>query len=129
MLGLGTAARKVFGTPNDRKVKSTRPTVQKINALEPEFEALSDADLKARTLALKERVAAGESLDDILPEAFANCREAGRRLPRPRAPWRRPAGELEVAPSQPDGPPAPVSHAACRPGHFTECPRSVNPPP
>ncbi len=79
MLGLGTAARKVFGTPNDRKVKSTRPTVQKINGLEPEFEASSDEDLKSRTLALKERVAQGESLDDILPEAFANCREAARR--------------------------------------------------
>ena len=45
MLGLGTVARKVFGTPNDRKVKATRPLVEKINALEPEIEALSDQGL------------------------------------------------------------------------------------
>ncbi len=79
MLGLGTVARKVFGTPNDRKVKSTRALVQKINDLEPEFEQLSNDDLSRRTLDLKARVASGESLDDILPEAFANCREAARR--------------------------------------------------
>ena len=79
MLGLGTIARKVFGTPNDRRVKSVRPLVAKINALEDEFKALSDEGLKERTEALKARVAAGESLDDILPEAFANCREGARR--------------------------------------------------
>ncbi|WP_375260761.1 preprotein translocase subunit SecA [Palleronia sp.] len=79
MLGLGSVARKVFGTPNDRKVKATRPLVDKINALEPEFEPLSDDDLVAKTAELKERVANGESLDDILPEAFANCREGARR--------------------------------------------------
>ncbi len=79
MLGLGTIARKVFGTPNDRKVKATRPIIEKINALEPEFQALSDADLIARTEALKARVAGGETLESVLPEAFANCREAARR--------------------------------------------------
>ncbi len=79
MLGLGSVARKVFGTPNDRKVKSARPLVQQINDLEPEFEQLSDDDLKSRTLDLKTRISRGESLDDVLPEAFANCREAGRR--------------------------------------------------
>ncbi|WP_135502667.1 preprotein translocase subunit SecA [Roseovarius aestuariivivens] len=79
MLGLGTVAKKVFGTPNDRKVKSTRPLVDKINALEPEFEALSDEALKEKTSEFKKRVAEGESLDTILPEAFANCREAARR--------------------------------------------------
>ncbi|MBL8561593.1 MAG: preprotein translocase subunit SecA [Gemmobacter sp.] len=80
MLGLGTLARKVFGTPNDRKVKSVRPLVAKINALEPEFQALSDEGLIARTRALQERVQVkGESLDSILPEAFANCREGARR--------------------------------------------------
>ncbi len=80
MLGLGTLARKVFGTPNDRKVKSVRPLVAKINALEPEFQALSDEGLIARTRALQERVQVkGESLDAILPEAFANCREGARR--------------------------------------------------
>ncbi|MFN3292867.1 MAG: preprotein translocase subunit SecA, partial [Gemmobacter sp.] len=79
MLGFGTLARKIFGTPNDRKVKSVRPLIARINALEPEFQALSDEGLKERTAALKARVAAGESLDDVLPEAFANCREAARR--------------------------------------------------
>ncbi|MCF8484453.1 MAG: preprotein translocase subunit SecA [Rhodobacteraceae bacterium] len=79
MLGLGTLARKVFGTPNDRKVKSVRPLVAKINALEPEFAALSDDDLKKRTEAMARRAQSGESLDDLLPEAFANCREGARR--------------------------------------------------
>jgi preprotein translocase subunit SecA len=79
MLGLGTLAKKVFGTPNDRKVKATRPLVDRINALEPEFQALTDEGIKERTAALKARVAGGESLDDVLPEAFANCREAARR--------------------------------------------------
>lgn len=79
MLGFGTLAKKIFGTPNDRKVKAIRPLVEKINALEPEFTALDDAGLQARTLQLKERAAQGESLDDLLPEAFANCREAARR--------------------------------------------------
>ena len=79
MLGLGAIARKVFGTPNDRKVKATSPIIDKINALEPEFQALDDAGLKDRTAALKDRVAKGESLDAVLPEAFANCREAARR--------------------------------------------------
>ncbi|MDX5357042.1 MAG: preprotein translocase subunit SecA [Rhodobacterales bacterium] len=79
MLGFGTLARKVFGTPNDRKVKSVRPLIARINALEPEFLALSDDGLKERTAQLKDRVAKGESLDAILPEAFANCREAAKR--------------------------------------------------
>ncbi|SMX46895.1 preprotein translocase subunit SecA [Actibacterium lipolyticum] len=79
MLGIGTLAKKVFGTPNDRKVKATRPLVEKINALEPEFEALSDEEIIAKTAALSERAKAGESLDALLPEAFANCREAARR--------------------------------------------------
>jgi len=79
MLGLGTLAKKVFGTPNDRKVKSVRPLVARINALEPEYQALSDDGLKAKTAELQARAQAGESLDDLLPEAFANCREAARR--------------------------------------------------
>lgn len=76
---LGKIARAVFGTPNDRKIKATRPLVAKINALEEEFAALSDEDIKARTEDLKTRVAGGEKLDDLLPEAFANCREAAKR--------------------------------------------------
>ena len=78
MLGLGTIRRKVFGTPNDRKVKSVGPLVDRINALEPEFAALDDSGLVARTEALRAR-ARTEPLDDLLPEAFANCREAARR--------------------------------------------------
>ncbi|WP_170373173.1 preprotein translocase subunit SecA [Ruegeria arenilitoris] len=79
MLGLGTLAKKVFGTPNDRKIKATRPLVEKINALEPEFEKLSDDDLKAKTEELRKRANEGESLDDLLPEAFANVREGAKR--------------------------------------------------
>ena len=79
MLGLGTLAKKVFGTPNDRKVKSVRPLVAAINALEPQHQALSDDEIKARTQALSMRAQGGESLDALLPEAFANCREAARR--------------------------------------------------
>jgi len=80
MLGIGRIAKKVFGTPNDRKVKATRPLVARITALEPDFAKLSDADLVARTAELRRRVTeGGESLDDVLPEAFANCREAARR--------------------------------------------------
>ena len=79
MLGLGTIAKKVFGTANDRKVKATRGVVAKINALEPEFAALSDEDILAKTTEYKDRVAGGEALDAILPEAFANCREAAKR--------------------------------------------------
>ncbi|MEZ5733581.1 MAG: preprotein translocase subunit SecA [Paracoccaceae bacterium] len=79
MLGLGTIAKKVFGTPNDRKVKSVRPLIEKVNALEAEFAALSDAGIKDKTEELAKRVMSGESLDAVLPEAFANCREAAKR--------------------------------------------------
>ncbi|TKW67224.1 MAG: preprotein translocase subunit SecA [Paracoccus denitrificans] len=79
MLGLGNLAKKVFGTPNDRKVKSVRPLVAKINALEAEAEARSDEELIAKTRDLQARAQGGEDLDALLPEAFANCREAARR--------------------------------------------------
>jgi len=79
MLGFGSVAKKIFGTANDRKIKATRPLVAKINALEPEYEALSDAGLVEKTAEFKARIENGESLDDILPEAFANCREGARR--------------------------------------------------
>ncbi|MEJ2019634.1 MAG: preprotein translocase subunit SecA, partial [Maritimibacter sp.] len=79
MLGIGNIARKIFGTPNDRLVKATRPLVDKINALEPEFQALSDEGLIEKTESFKKRIAEGESLDDLLPEAFANCREGAKR--------------------------------------------------
>ncbi|MBT5300926.1 MAG: preprotein translocase subunit SecA [Tateyamaria sp.] len=79
MLGFGTLTKKVFGTPNDRKIKTVRPLVDSINALEAEFEAISDVGLKERTQALAKRAIEGEALDDLLPEAFANCREAAKR--------------------------------------------------
>ncbi len=79
MLGLGSISKKIFGTPNDRLVKKTRPVIEKINALEPEFEKLSDEGIKAKTEELAQRAMEGESLDLLLPEAFANCREAAKR--------------------------------------------------
>jgi len=79
MLGIGTLAKKVFGTPNDRKVKATLPLVAKINALEPDFVKLSDEEIKQKTQDLAERAMKGENLDDLLPEAFANVREAAHR--------------------------------------------------
>ena len=76
---LGKIARKIFGTPNDRKIKATRPIIERINALEPEYEGLDDAGLIEKTQDFKQRVAGGEALDALLPEAFANCREAAKR--------------------------------------------------
>lgn len=72
-------ARKLFGTANDRNLKRMRPVVQKINAMEPEFEALSDDALKAKTTEFRERLENGEKLDALLPEAFAAVREAAKR--------------------------------------------------
>ena len=71
---------QIFGSRNERLLKGYRRVVQQINALETKFEALDDAALQARTIAFRERVAAGESLDALLPEAFAVVREAGRRV-------------------------------------------------
>ncbi|XXK31349.1 preprotein translocase subunit SecA [Rhodobacteraceae bacterium nBUS_24] len=79
MLGFGKIAQKVFGTPNDRKIKSALPVVETINGLEAEFEALSDQQLIEKTEEFRERFAKGEELDSLLPEAFANCREAAKR--------------------------------------------------
>ncbi|MBB1115547.1 preprotein translocase subunit SecA [Stenotrophomonas sp. W1S232] len=71
---------RVFGSRNDRLLRQLNRIVVKINALEPELEKLSDAELQARTPQFRERIAAGESLDKLLPEAFAVCREASRRV-------------------------------------------------
>jgi preprotein translocase subunit SecA len=73
-------ARTVFGSSNDRALKGFRRRVAAISAFEPALQALDDAALQARTPALKERLAAGESLDELLPEAFAVVREASRRV-------------------------------------------------
>ena len=79
MLGLGSLTKKVFGSSNDRRVKSVRPVVARITALEPEYKAKSDTEIVAKTAELRARAQNGEKLDDLLPEAFANCREAARR--------------------------------------------------
>ena len=79
MLGFGAIGRKIFGTTNDRKIKATQKTVDAVNALEPEMEALSDEALRAKTDEFRGRLEAGESLDDLLPEAFAVVREASKR--------------------------------------------------
>jgi preprotein translocase subunit SecA len=76
---LGAVAKALFGSSNDRYVKQTMKIVDKINALEPEISALSDEDLKAQTQKFRDRLEAGETLDDILPEAFATVREASVR--------------------------------------------------
>ncbi len=77
---IGNLLQKVFGTRHDREVKKLRPLVAKINALEPEIQALSDAELQAKTPEFKQRIEKGESLDSLLPEAFAVVREAGKRV-------------------------------------------------
>ncbi|MDD4557138.1 MAG: preprotein translocase subunit SecA [Alphaproteobacteria bacterium] len=76
---LGKIARAVFGSANDRFVKKHYRTVELINALEPEYEKLSDTQLKDKTEEFRKRLKEGETLEDILPEAFANVREAAKR--------------------------------------------------
>ncbi|QOF77426.1 MULTISPECIES: preprotein translocase subunit SecA [unclassified Variovorax] len=75
---------QIFGSRNDRLLKQYRKTVTRINALEPEFEKLSDDALRAKTQEFKDRVAKGESLDDLLPEAFATVREGSKRVMKMR---------------------------------------------
>ncbi|MEM4988661.1 preprotein translocase subunit SecA [Collimonas sp. H4R21] len=71
---------QIFGSRNQRLLKQYKKVVRQINALEPAFEKLSDAELQAKTPELKQRIAGGEKLDALLPEAFAVCREAGKRV-------------------------------------------------
>ncbi|WP_313173388.1 preprotein translocase subunit SecA [Stenotrophomonas sp.] len=71
---------RVFGSRNERQLRQLNRIVAKINALEPEMQKLSDDQLKAKTPEFRERIAAGEALDKVLPEAFAVCREASRRV-------------------------------------------------
>ncbi len=72
--------KKIFGTSSQREVKAILPLVNKIEGLEEEYKALTDAQLQAKTPEFKQRLADGETLDDILPEAFAACREAAWRV-------------------------------------------------
>src|SRR5579871_5292518 len=73
------ALGKIIGTKNDRELKRLEAKIQEINALEPEMQKLADSDFPAKTAEFRRRLAEGETTDDILPEAFALCREAGRR--------------------------------------------------
>ena len=79
MLSFGAVASKLFGSANDRKLKKYAPLVAEINALEPDTVALSDEDLRARTVDFRKRLEQGAELDDLLPEAFATVREAAKR--------------------------------------------------
>jgi len=79
MLGFNAIAQRFFGSLNERKLRPMFARVEEINALEPRFQAMSDEELKAMTPAFKERLAKGETLDDLLPEAFAVVREAAKR--------------------------------------------------
>ncbi|NQU56742.1 MAG: preprotein translocase subunit SecA, partial [Rhodospirillales bacterium] len=76
---IGAIARRLFGSANERFLKTLHKDVEAINALEPQLEALSDDELRARTPWLKDRLSAGESLDDLLVEAFATVREVAKR--------------------------------------------------
>src|ERR1700754_4342333 len=76
---IGALARKLFGSPNDRRVKGYQSRVNAINALEAELAALSDDALKARPVAFRKQLANGKTLDDILVPAFATVREAAKR--------------------------------------------------
>lgn len=77
---LGKALTKVFGSKNERVLKALKPIVERINSLEPSIQALSDDELVGKTAEFRQRLAAGESLDDLLPEAFAVVREASVRV-------------------------------------------------
>src|SRR6266545_4199510 len=77
---LGSLIKKIVGSKNERELKRLWPVVEKINSLEPEMTGLSDDQLKHKTVEFKERYSRGESLDSLLPEAFAVVREAGKRV-------------------------------------------------
>ena len=77
---LNSFLTRIFGSRNERVLRQLGKTVARINALEPEFQALSDEELKGKTAAFRQRLAAGEALDSLLPEAFATVREASRRV-------------------------------------------------
>ncbi len=80
MVSFGGLARKLFGSSNERRVKSNRPRVQAINALEESMKKLSDAELAAKTVEFRQQIAAGKTVDDLLVPAFAVVREAARRV-------------------------------------------------
>ena len=78
--GVSDGLIRLFGNSNERQIRRMRPIVAAINELEPAMQALSDEQLRDKTAEFRRRLAEGETLDDLLPEAFAACREAGRRF-------------------------------------------------
>ena len=80
MLGFSKLAKKIFGSSNERYIKSLQPKVDAINALEPECKRMSDDELKAKTVEFRERLTKGESVNDLLVEVFAVVREASVRV-------------------------------------------------
>src|SRR3569623_2563750 len=80
MHGLERSVTAVFGTSNARYIRKLQARVEAINALEPRYQAMTDAELREQTAKFRERLKAGETLEDILLEAFAVCREGGRRF-------------------------------------------------
>src|SRR5688500_10962457 len=77
---IGQLLAKVIGTQNEREIKRLRPLVAEINALEPSIQPLTDEQLRGKTAEFKQRLADGATIDDLLPEAFAVVREAGKRV-------------------------------------------------
>ena len=71
---------KLFGSFSDRELKKVNPITKQVLALEPKYQAMSDADLQAQTAMFKQQLAEGKTLDDLLPDAFAVCREAAWRV-------------------------------------------------
>ena len=79
MLGMSSITKKIFGSANDRRLKGVRSIVERVNALEADYESLSDEQIRERTNSFRQRLENGESLDSLLPDAFANVREASKR--------------------------------------------------
>src|SRR6516164_9181950 len=77
--GVSHGLVRLFGSSNERKIRQMRPIVAQINELEPSMTALTEEELRSKTHELRQRRAKGESLEELLPEAFAACRESGRR--------------------------------------------------
>ena len=78
--GFERAVTSLFGSSNARYIRKLQPKVDAISSLESKYQAMTDAELREQTAKFRERLAAGETLDDLLVEAFAVCREAGRRF-------------------------------------------------
>jgi len=80
MLGFNAILKSVFGTKNDRVIRAIQPLVDKINEFEDQYQSLSDESLRAKTNEFRDRLKKGETLEDLLPEAFATVKNACRRL-------------------------------------------------